>query len=96
MSLILLLDDPLVQTIYTFLEKPHKIPKVYPKLIPYLSRKVRDDIGLDISDSEEEREQDMIEGSQKENESINYEDSSYESSSSETDDWQLATAICNL
>lgn len=64
-------NEPLIQTIHTFLENPNKIPKQYPNLIPYLPKSLRENIGVDISDSEEEREKNLIEGSQKENESSN-------------------------
>jgi hypothetical protein len=48
-------NDTLIKRIYTYLYKPEKIPDQYPNLISYLPKELRNELGIDISDSEEDR-----------------------------------------
>ena len=48
-------DDTLIKRIYTYLYKPEKIPDQYPNLISYLPKELRNELGIDVSDSEEDR-----------------------------------------
>jgi hypothetical protein len=47
--------DSLIKKISTYLYKPEKIPDEYPTLIPYLPKNLRKKLGIELSDSEEER-----------------------------------------
>lgn len=55
--------DPIIQTIYTFLTNPDKAAVKYPKLIPFLPKDARGRLDINISDSEEDRNEDLFEGS---------------------------------
>lgn len=48
-------NDTLIDRIYTYLYKPEKIPDKYPNLISFLPKELRNEIGIDVSDSEEDR-----------------------------------------
>lgn len=48
-------NDTLIKKIYTYLYKPEKIPDQYPSLTSYLPKELRNELGIDISDSEEDR-----------------------------------------
>ena len=48
-------NDTLIKRIYSYLYKPEKIPDQYPTLISYLPKELRNELGIDVSDSEEDR-----------------------------------------
>lgn len=48
--------DPLIQRIYTFICKPERIPDMYPNLISFLPKNIRQKLDIDISDDEIEHE----------------------------------------
>lgn len=50
-------NDTLINRIYTYLYKPENIPDQYPNLISFLPKEIRNEIGIDVSDSEEDRSQ---------------------------------------
>lgn len=48
-------DDPLIRCIHTYLCNPEKVPDRYPNLVSYLPKEIRKKIGVELSDSEEDR-----------------------------------------
>ena len=50
--------DSIIKRMYTYLCRPTKIPDEYPNLIPYLPKDLRKKLGVEMSDSEEERRSD--------------------------------------
>ena len=47
-------NDSLIKRIYTYLYEPNKIPDEYPNLITFLPNNLRNKLGFQLSDSEEE------------------------------------------
>jgi hypothetical protein len=47
--------DPLVKRINTYLYKPKRVPEEYPNLSSFLPKELRQELGIDVSDSEEDR-----------------------------------------
>ena len=48
-------NDTLIKRIYTYLYKAEKIPDQYPNLVSYLPKELRNELGIDVSDSEGDR-----------------------------------------
>ena len=48
-------NDTLIKRIYMYLYKPEQIPDRYPNLTSFLPKEIRNEIGIDVSDSEEDR-----------------------------------------
>lgn len=48
-------NDTLIKRIYTYLYKPEKISEQYPNLISFLPKEIRNELGIDGSDSENAR-----------------------------------------
>ena len=59
-------EDNIIQNFYNYLENPKVIIKKFPKIVSYIPRKIRKKLSIEVSDSEEEREQDIYHGSKKE------------------------------
>ena len=47
--------DPLIKCVYTYLYRPRRVPDEYPNLTSFLPKEIREELGVDISDSEKDR-----------------------------------------
>ena len=47
--------DSLIKRIYTYLYRPKRVPDEYPNLTSFLPKEIREELGIDVSDSEEDR-----------------------------------------
>ena len=59
-------EDNIIQNFYNYLENPTVIIKKFPKIISYIPKKIRKKLHIDVSDSEEDRDKDIYQGSKKE------------------------------
>ena len=46
--------DPLIERLYTYLCEPQKIPDKYPKLVSYLPKELRVELGFEKNDFDDE------------------------------------------
>lgn len=74
-------SDHLIKCIHTYLIYPEKIPDKYPNLVSYLSKDIRKNIGVDLSDSEDDRIQASHRSNDEDGRNITSSDNDYENSS---------------
>ena len=58
-------SDPLIKRIHTYLYRPERIADEYPNLTSFLPKELRQELGVDVSDSEEDRRSQRSEGSRR-------------------------------
>lgn len=76
-------DDPLIRRINTYLFKPEKVVEMYPRLIPYLPKDIREKIGIDMSETDSSH----YESSSDESESDESTSDSQSNNSTEDSSW---------
>ena len=59
-------EDNIIQNFYNYLENPKVIIKKFPKIISYIPKKIRKQLSIEVSESEDDRENDIYHGSKKE------------------------------